>query len=304
MTSPIQHRYDFVLLFDVSHGNPNGDPDAGNMPRFDPETGRGLVTDVCIKRKLRNFVSLIKQYQPPYNIYVREQAVLNELHDQAYEALGIDTSGTKAGKRKGKGDDITRARDHMCQHYFDVRTFGAVMSTGTNCGQVRGPVQLSFAQSIDPVTPSEHTVTRCAVTTSADAEKQSGDNRTMGRKYTIPYGLYRMHGFISAPLAAQTGFSQEDLALLWIGLSQMFEHDRSAARGEMATRGLYVFEHDSHLGNAPAHQLFDRISVEHVRPELPPRAFTDYRVSVQDADMPEGVTLHRPMEDGSLIRAA
>lgn len=300
----ISHRYDFAFLFDVANGNPNGDPDADNMPRFDPETGIGLVTDVCLKRKIRNFVSLVKSNQPPYDIYVKEKAILNDLHDAAYKELGIDTSGTKEGKRKGKGDEVKNARDLMCNKFFDVRTFGAVMSTGTNCGQVRGPVQFTFGKSVDPVMTSEHTVTRCAVATQAEAEKQQGDNRTMGRKYTIPYGLYVAHGFISAHLAAQTGFSQDDLNLLWQALGQMFEHDRSAARGEMATRGLYVFEHDSALGNAPAHSLFGRISVKRKDETKPARDFGDYAVTVDDRTLPAGVKLHRMFENGDLAIAA
>lgn len=302
--SSIQHRYDFVLLFDVANGNPNGDPDAGNLPRFDPETGTGLVTDVCLKRKIRNFVSLLKGNQPSFDIYVKEKAILNDLHDAAYAELGIDTSGTKEGKRKGKGDEVGKARDLMCQKFFDVRTFGAVMSTGTNCGQVRGPVQLTFGKSIDPVITSEHTITRCAVATTTEAEKQQGDNRTMGRKFTVPYGLYMAHGFISAHLAEQTGFSQDDLNLLWQALGQMFEHDRSAARGEMATRGLYVFEHDSKLGNAPAHSLFRRIEVTRKDEAKPARDFSDYAVTVDDRALPAGVKLHRMFEDGSLAIAA
>ncbi len=302
--SSIQHRYDFVLLFDVANGNPNGDPDSDNMPRFDVETGIGLVTDVCLKRKIRNFVSLLKNHQDPYGIYVREKAVLNELHDVAYKELGIDTSATKEGKRKGKGDEIDRARDLMCKKFFDVRTFGAVMSTGTNCGQVRGPVQMTFGKSVDPVMSAEHTVTRCAVATTAEAEKQQGDNRTMGRKYTVPYGLYVAHGFISAHLAARTGFSEDDLKLFWQALVMMFEHDRSAARGEMATRGLYVFEHDGMLGNAPAQSLFERIKVGRRDETKPPRAFADYAVTVEDRNLPQGIKLHRIFENGGLALAA
>lgn len=300
----IQHRYDFVLLFDVANGNPNGDPDAGNLPRFDPETGIGLVTDVCLKRKIRNFISLLKHNQPPYDIYVKEKAILNDLHDAAYKELGIDTSGTKEGKRKGKGDEVEKARDLMCQKFFDVRTFGAVMSTGTNCGQVRGPVQLTFGKSVDPVMTSEHTITRCAVATQAEAEKQQGDNRTMGRKYTVPYGLYVAHGFISAHLAGQTGFSQDDLNLFWQALGQMFEHDRSAARGEMATRGLYVFEHDSALGNAPAHSLFKRVAIQHKDEAKPARDFSDYTVTLDTSNLPTGVKPHRMFENGDLAIAA
>lgn len=287
----IAHRYDFVLLFDVRDGNPNGDPDAGNLPRLDAETGHGLVTDVSIKRKVRNFVAMTHesdQERPDpeaafeagakrFEIYVREKAILNLQHQRAYTALKLDPIEAPAAeseaaeaaprkkgakdKRKGSGDEVEKARAWMCQNFFDVRTFGAVMSTGTNAGQVRGPVQLTFARSIDPVVALEHSITRVAVATEAEAEKQQGDNRTMGRKHTVPYGLYRAHGFVSAFLAKQTGFDEADLGLLWQALEQMFEHDRSAARGQMSTRGLYVFEHDCELGNAHAHGLFDRLVV-------------------------------------------
>jgi CRISPR-associated protein Csd2 len=258
----IEHRYDFVLLFDVRDGNPNGDPDAGNLPRVDVESGNGLVTDVALKRKVRNYVGLVKGEQPPYEIYVKERAVLNRQHERAYVAIGAkDALAGDEKKRRGGGDTVDRAREWMCANFFDVRTFGAVMSTGINCGQVRGPVQLTFGRSVEPIVSLEHTITRMAVATEAEAEKQQGDNRTMGRKATVPYGLYRAHGFVSAFLAHQTGFGTDDLALLWESLAALFEHDRSAARGEMATRGLYVFEHASELGNAPAHALFDRLTV-------------------------------------------
>ncbi|MCG3185530.1 MAG: hypothetical protein IOMNBAOH_00037 [Rhodocyclaceae bacterium] len=290
----LAHRYDFVLLFDVKDGNPNGDPDAGNLPRLDAETGHGLVTDVALKRKVRNFVGLVKGEQPPYEIYVKEKAILNNQHKRAY--LGIGREDLLAGddkKRKG-GDAVDQARAWMCRNFFDVRTFGAVMSTGINCGQVRGPIQLTFARSIDPIVASEHSITRMAVATEAEAEKQEGDNRTMGRKHTVPYGLYRAHGFVSAFLAKQTGFSEDDLALFWQALGQMFEHDRSAARGEMTTRGLYVFQHDSELGNAPAHALFERVKVQRKAGVEVPRAFADYAVSVAADDLPNGVSLIRP----------
>jgi len=293
MTMALAHRYDFVLLFDVKDGNPNGDPDAGNLPRLDAETGHGLVTDVSLKRKVRNFVGLVKDEQPPYEIYVKEKAVLNNQHTGTAPE---DEGGKKAGKekkRKGGGDDVGKARAWMCQNFYDVRTFGAVMSTGINCGQVRGPVQLTFARSIEPIVSTEHSITRMAVASEAEAEKQDGDNRTMGRKHTVPYGLYRAHGFVSAFLGAQTGFNEADLELLYEALKNMFEHDRSAARGEMATRGLYVFKHESELGNAPAHALFDRI-----RPRLrdgvtSARSFSDYEVVVDEAALPAGVTLLR-----------
>jgi CRISPR-associated protein Csd2 len=279
----LTNRYDFVLLFDVTNGNPNGDPDAGNLPRLDAETGNGLVTDVSLKRKVRNFVGMTKGQQPPFEIYVKEKAILNNQHKRAY--LGIDRADLLEGddkKRKG-GDAVDQARDWMCRNFFDVRTFGAVMSTGINCGQVRGPVQLTFARSMDPIVAQEHSITRMAVATEAEAEKQEGDNRTMGRKHTVPYGLYRSHGFVSAFLAKQTQFSEDDLALLWQALAQMFEHDRSAARGEMNTRGLYVFKHESELGNAPAHKLFDLIQVVRHDPVTPARSFADYAVTAPPA---------------------
>ena len=290
----LAHRYDFVLLFDVKDGNPNGDPDAGNLPRLDAETGHGLVTDVALKRKVRNFVGLVKGEQPPYEIYVKEKAILNNQHKRAY--IGIGREDLLAGedkKRKG-GDAVDQARAWMCRNFFDVRSFGAVMSTGINCGQVRGPIQLTFARSIDPIVALEHSITRMAVATEAEAEKQEGDNRTMGRKHTVPYGLYRAHGFVSTFLAKQTGFSEDDLALFWQALCQMFEHDRSAARGEMTTRGLYVFKHDSELGNAPAHALFERVQVKRKDGVDVPRAFADYRVSVNLEGLPAGVTLEQP----------
>lgn len=297
----ISKRYDFVLLFDVVDGNPNGDPDAGNLPRVDAESGHGLVTDVCIKRKVRNYVQLKSEDKAPNLIFVKEKAILNNTIDKAYEDLKINL--TKAptdpvdGKKRnkegtGQNGEVDKAKAFLCQNYFDIRTFGAVMSTGANAGQVRGPVQLTFARSIDPVVSLEHCITRMAVTTSADAEKQSGDNRTMGRKFTVPYGLYRAHGFISAPLANQTGFSQEDLALLWESLMNMFEHDRSAARGMMATRGLYIFEHDSKMGNIPAHELFDRVTVTRKDTSKAARSIVDYEVKVNESGL-SGVKLIR-----------
>lgn len=291
--STIQNRYDFVLFFDVKDGNPNGDPDAGNLPRVDAESGQGLVTDVAIKRKVRNYVGLVKEEQPPFEIYIKEKAILNQTHERAYAAVGAeDEFKTEGKKRKGSAETVAKARDWLCKNFFDVRTFGAVMSTGVNCGQVRGPVQLTFSRSIDPVVSQEHTITRMAVTTEKEAEKQQGDNRTMGRKYTIPYGLYRTHGFVSASLAGQTGFSEEDLELFWESLINMFDHDRSAARGEMSCRGLYIFKHDSKLGNASAHALFERISVESCS-EKPARSFEDYRdkIKIDDGDLPNGIEL-------------
>ncbi len=279
---PIDKRYEFVLLFDVKNGNPNGDPDGGNMPRIDPETGHGITTDVCLKRKVRNYVELVKEDQPPFCIYIKEKAVLSERRKPAYEAVKDE---------KDKAAKISKARAWMCQNFFDVRTFGAVMSTKeNNCGQVRGPVQFAFASSIEPVVPLEASITRMAVETRKEADSQSGDNRTMGRKAYIPYGLYRVHGFVSAPLAQQTGFGQEDLELLWEALMNMFDHDRSAARGEMASRRLVVFEHSSKLGNAPAHKLFDLVKVQRKDgAEGPARSFSDYEVMVGDA--PDGVEI-------------
>lgn len=287
------NRYDFVLLFDVKDGNPNGDPDAGNLPRVDAETGRGLVTDVSLKRKVRNFVGLTKGEQPPFEIYIKEKAILNNQNKRAY--IGIGKAELLEGddkKRKG-GEAVDEARQWMCRNFYDVRTFGAVMSTGINCGQVRGPVQLTFARSIDPIVAQEHSITRMAVATEAEAEKQGGDNRTMGRKFTVPYGLYVAHGFVSAHLSNQTGFNEVDLELLWQSFVNMFEHDRSAARGEMATRGLYVFKHESQLGNAPAYSLFERIQPKLKDGIAVPRSFDDYQVNVNEVGLPSGVTLER-----------
>lgn len=281
----ITKRYDFVLLFDVKDGNPNGDPDAGNLPRLDAETGNGLVTDVCLKRKVRNFIQLSKQGEQGYDIFVKEKAILNNAIDEAH-----DSEAVKAEKKDA--DKTEAARKFMCAKYFDIRTFGAVMSTGKNAGQVRGPVQVTFARSIDPVVSSEHSITRMAVATEAEAEKQKGDNRTMGRKFTVPYGLYRAHGFVSAHLAAQTGFTNDDLNVLWEALEKMFWEDHSAARGEMNVRGLYVFEHSTDLGNAPAHELFDKIKVERKDSSVPARSFDDYAVTI-DESMPQGVSLIR-----------
>lgn len=287
----LNNRYDFVLVFDVRDGNPNGDPDAGNLPRLDAESGHGLVTDVSLKRKVRNFVGLVKGETPPFDIYVKEKAVLNQAHEKAYIAIGAEEELKGDKKRKGSGDTVDKARQWMCANFFDVRTFGAVMSTGVNCGQVRGPVQLTFARSVDPIISQEHSITRMAVATEAEAEKQQGDNRTMGRKHTVPYGIYVAHGFVSSFLAKQTGFGEEDLELLWQALEQMFEHDRSAARGEMATRGLYVFKHDSELGNAHAHSLFDRVKIKRKDDVDVPRSFGDYEVSVDEVGLPAGVSL-------------
>ena len=289
-------RYDFVLLFDVKDGNPNGDPDAGNLPRMDAETGHGLVTDVSLKRKVRNYVGLIKDCAPPHDIYIKEKGVLERTHRAAYEAIGstgelADDGKDGKKKRKGSEDSVKAARDWICKNFFDVRTFGAVMSTGVNCGQVRGPVQLTFGRSIDPVIASEHSITRMAVATEAEAEKQEGDNRTMGRKHTVPYGLYRAHGFVSSFLAKQTGFSADDLELFLKALEDMFEHDRSAARGQMSTRGLYVFKHDSELGNAHAHSLFDRLLITNKEPASPARDIQAYAVSFAGTELSVGQQL-------------
>lgn len=285
----IQKRHDFVLLFDVQDGNPNGDPDAGNLPRIDPETGQGLVTDVCLKRKIRNYVATAKRSAPGFDIFIKEKAILNLLIEQAHELVGTnleapadDAAKSPKGKGKGKtkatGDKVDLARNKMCELYFDVRTFGAVMSTGANAGQVRGPVQLTFGRSVDTVVTLEHSITRMAVATEEEAAKQGGDNRTMGRKNTVPYGLYRAHGFVSPALAEQTGFSDADLALLWTAIETMFEHDRSAARGLMSTRALVVFEHASPLGSAPAHRLFERVKA--VKKAAVARAYADYDVTL------------------------
>jgi CRISPR-associated protein Csd2 len=290
----IDRRYDFVLLFDVVNGNPNGDPDAGNAPRVDPETGCGLVSDVCLKRKIRNFISLVKGAandapEAGYDIYVKERAILNQQHERAYQALGLKSD---AKQKKGEPAANLAARDWMCQNFFDVRMFGAVMSTGVNAGQVRGPVQLTFARSMDPIATLEQSITRMAVTTEKESESQEGGNRTMGRKQIVPYGLYRAHGFVSPHLAAQTGFSAEDLGLLWQALEKMFEFDRSSARGEMTARRLVVFEHESSLGNAPAHRLFERVRVVRRDAAKPPRAYEDYDVSVDAAAVPAGIAVH------------
>jgi CRISPR-associated protein Csd2 len=362
--SKLENRYDFVLIFDVQDGNPNGDPDAGNLPRIDPETGHGIVTDVCLKRKVRNYVQLTKEPVPPHKIYVKEKAVLGRAHVDAFKELGIDTGqesrkavpndlvnavqeldlpdgiGFEPGEEEGSGElvvapdadkkaintwlkdakpskqvtqfiktvlkdakprkptaeETEKGREKMCQDYYDIRTFGAVMSlkSAPNCGQVRGPVQLTFARSVDPVVTLEHSITRMAVATEAEAEKQGGDNRTMGRKNTVPYGVYIAHGFVSAHLAEKIKFSKEDLGLLWEALCNMFEHDRSAARGLMSTRKLIVFGHENALGKAHAHTLFDLVTVKRKDESKPPRAFADYTVTPAAeirAGLPQGVTL-------------
>lgn len=276
----LKNRIDFVYIFDVQDGNPNGDPDAGNLPRVDAETGMGIVTDVCIKRKVRNYVQVAKGLANGYDIFVKEKAVLNNEIDKAH-----DDAKVKAAQNK-----IAAARQYMCEHYYDIRTFGAVMSTGKNAGQVRGPIQLTFARSVNPVATSEHSITRIAVATPKEAESQNGENHTMGRKATIPYGLYVCHGFISANLAQQTGFTEDDLALFFDALKNMFDLDRSAARGLMSAQKLIVFRHASELGNAPANKLFDLVKVEKTTNDVP-RSFKDYAVSINTSALPNGVTI-------------
>jgi len=284
MSQALEHRYEFVLLFDVENGNPNGDPDAGNLPRLDPETGHGLVTDVCLKRKVRNYVELARESEPGYAIYVREKAVLSTSRAPAHAAA--------EGTAKTEAEKVALARDWMCANFFDVRTFGAVMSTKeNNCGQVRGPVQFAFAASRDPIMPLEVSITRMAVETEKEAQSQKGDNRTMGRKSIVPYGLYRLEGFVSAPLAKQTGFTAKDLDLLWEALANMFEHDRSAARGLMSARKLFIFKHDTAMGCAPAHVLFDTVRVDRNDLDAPPRSFKDYTVTLDKSGLPQGVSV-------------
>ena len=297
MSEAIRNRYDFVILFDVENGNPNGDPDAGNMPRIDPETGLGLVTDVCLKRKIRNYVETVKEGETGCQIYIQEKVPLNRMDKKAIEYVSLDPDDEKALKKAKKDDpelDV-RLRDFMCRNFFDVRTFGAVMTTfvkaNLNCGQVRGPVQLGFARSIDPIMPQEVTITRVAITTEADAENKGTE---MGRKYIVPYGLYRVEGFVSANLARKvTGFSEDDLVLLWQAILNMFENDRSAARGKMCVQELIVFRHDSELGNAPAHKLFDSVKVRRVNTDAAPRSYSDYVVEVDTASLPDGVSCQR-----------
>ena len=313
MTDPIS-RYDFVFFFDVSNGNPNGDPDAGNLPRMDPETGQGLVSDVSIKRKIRNYVADACEGQAGHAIYVTENAILNDQHRKAYAALRPDDAKVaKAGKLSPQtNDEANELRNWMCKNFFDVRTFGAVMSTGINCGQVRGPLQFVFGRSVDPVMPLEISITRMAATNEAEKKKREegkegddarSDNRTMGRKHIVPYGLYRVHGFVNAKLAEKTGFGQADLDLVWKALGGMYDLDRSAARGEMSARRLIAFKHENALGNAPAHKLFDRVTVHraingssipvdrsaHNGP--PARAFADYEIKVDESNLPPGITI-------------
>lgn len=284
--SALTHRYDFVLFFDVQNGNPNGDPDAGNMPRIDPETGHGIVTDVCLKRKVRNYVELAKEGATGFRIYVQEKAVLNERNAEAYTALNLKPEAKKLPKKEEDARAVTR---WMCDNFYDIRTFGAVMSTEVNCGQVRGPVQFTFARSEEAIVPAEVSITRMAVTNMKDRDNE----RTMGRKFIVPYGLYRVEGFISAPLAEKTGFSEADVEQLWESLINMFEHDHSAARGKMSSRKLFVFKHEKRMGNAPAQTLFDLVQCQRVT-EGPARSFADYRLCLLDR-CPEGVTVQEKL---------
>jgi CRISPR-associated protein Csd2 len=313
----MNNRYDFIYLFDATDANPNGDPDAGNLPRVDTETSQGLITDVCLKRKVRNFIEVLKKDVPSYDIYIKEKGVLMRAHEKAYEAIKSE-SKAEEGKRKGSGDEVEKARAWMCQNFYDVRTFGAVMSLATNCGQVRGPIQLGFSRSVDPIVISEHAITRMAVATEREATAQQGDNRTMGRKFTVPYGLYRCHGFVNPFLAVQTGFTGEgedsDLELFFNALENAFQFDQSAARpaGSMAPRGLLVFKHDSSLGKAPSHSLFDRLEIKSFEDTpaedgKPARKFKDYASRItfdgqplddfikpgESKDLGNGVTLIR-----------
>lgn len=280
------NKIDFILLFDALDANPNGDPDGGNLPRIDAETGHGLVTDVCLKRKIRNYVQLTRGCEPPYDIYVKEKAILNDQHERAYKALSLDEKDATAA---------TQAKKWMCANFYDIRTFGAVMTTGVNCGQVRGPVQLSFARSLDPVTQLEYAVTRCAVTTQKEAIAQKGDNRTMGRKFTVPYALYSAKGVVNPFLAEQTGFGEADLELLVESLTHLFDFDASAARpaGSMAVRKLIFFRHSSQLGNAPAHKLYEAIKITRKPGVEFPRSIDDYDVMLDESAIPEGVTVEQ-----------
>lgn len=290
----LKNRYEFVILFDVENGNPNGDPDSGNMPRIDPETGYGLVTDVCLKRKIRNYVETVKEGESGYRIYVKDGVPLNRSDAEACAYVGVEPDKLKAAKKDNENLDLL-IRDFMCSNFYDIRTFGAVMTTfvkgNLNCGQVRGPVQLGFARSVDPIMPQEVTITRVAITTEADAAKKDTE---MGRKYIVPYGLYRAEGYVSANLARKTtGFSEDDLQLLWQAILNMFELDHSAARGKMAVHELIVFRHDSELGNAPAYKLFDLVKVERKQGIVTARAYCDYNVTVLEDHLPSGVTCTR-----------
>lgn len=287
----MNHRYDFVYLFDCKDGNPNGDPDAANAPRIDPQDMHGLVSDVCLKRKVRNFVLLAKEAAPGFGVFVQQGSVLNDRIAEAHKSLGHEVDA-KSDKKKATREQVGSARAEMCKRFFDVRTFGAVMSTGANAGQVRGPVQLSFSRSIDPILPLDLSITRMAVT---EAKEADSPNQTMGRKNVIPYGLYRCHGFISALLARETGFNETDLDLLWMSLTQMFDHDRSASRGTMAPQKLVVFKHQTPLGNAPAHKLFERVTVQRKAGVDVARSFSDYDFAVDKAEMPAGIEVQEKL---------
>lgn len=291
MSEAIRNRYEFAIIFDVENGNPNGDPDAGNMPRVDPETGYGIVTDVCLKRKIRNYVEVVKEDEPGYGIYIKSGVPLVTSDKKAFEALNTNESEVKKLKKDNPEID-GKIRDFMCENFFDIRTFGAVMTTfvkaSFNCGQVRGPVQLSFARSVDPIFPQEITITRCAITTEADAEKNTN---TMGNKFIVPYGLYVAEGYISANLARKvTGFSEDDLELLWNAIINMFEYDHAAARGKMAVRKLVIFKHDSELGNTPSYKLFDAIKIKRREDVKVARSYNDYEITISESEIPQGVT--------------
>lgn len=277
----LENRYEFVMYYEVENSNPNGDPDAGNMPRIDPETSHGIVTDVCLKRKVRNYIELLKGNEPPFSIYVREGGVLNNENKKAYIELGLDP------KTKHPKEQHENLKAFMCKNFYDIRTFGAVMTTEVNCGQVRGPIQFSFSRSLDPIVQHDVTITRMAVTNEKDADKE----RTMGRKHIVPYAVYRVEGYVSAPLAQQTFFTEDDLEMFWGALVNLFEHDRSAARGKMSTRKLFIFKHDSLLGNTQAHKLFDLITAKRVNEESPARSFSDYDIQIDRSKLPEGVSL-------------
>ncbi|MFI3290223.1 MAG: type I-C CRISPR-associated protein Cas7/Csd2 [Rikenellaceae bacterium] len=283
MSKIVNKRYEFIILFDVKDGNPNGDPDNDNAPRVDPQTGEGIITDVCLKRKVRNYVEMVKGEEAGNRIYIKQRAVLNKLIDEAYEQSQVE-------EVEGY-DKVHQAREWMCAQYWDIRTFGALMTSGKNAGQVRGPIQMTFARSVEPIIMMDNCVVRIAVTTEKESEKQKGENRTMGRKYTIPYALYQGYGYISANLAAQSGFTEDDLELFWQGLINMFEEDRSSLRGQMSVRKLIIFEHSSKFGNAPSSQLFDRVSVEKINPMDVSRNFKDYNIKIDRESLPKGVKI-------------
>ena len=283
MSKVVENRYEFVILFDVKDGNPNGDPDTDNMPRIDPQTGEGIVTDVCLKRKVRNYVQMVKESKRPFDIYIKERAILNHQIDEAYAQPEVE---------EAEGyDKVHQAKEWLCANYWDIRTFGALMTSGKNAGQVRGPVQMTFARSVEPIISISNCITRQSVTTEQESERQKGENRTMGRKYTVPYALYLGYGYISANLAVQSGFTEEDLSLFWQGLVNMFEEDHSSLRGRMCLRKLIVFRHQSKFGNAPSGVLFDLIKIEKKNPDTPGRDYRDYVVTINLDALPKGVEL-------------